>query len=88
MAASMGFLLRTGIVNFPVIKEASRNLVAANSPLIAAALLLEAAWTYFLSNVYRQALIVHGGWMSAGEALRVSMGAFSLSRILPGGGAA
>lgn len=88
MVASLGFLLRNGIVNFPSIREASRHLVVANSALIAGALMLEAAWTYFLSNVYRQALIAQGGWMSAPSALRVSMGAFSLSRILPGGGAA
>lgn len=88
MVASLGFLVRTGVVNFPTIREASRHLVAANSALILGALALEAAWTYLLANVYRQALIAQGGWMSVRNALRVSMGAFSLSRILPGGGAA
>jgi uncharacterized membrane protein YbhN (UPF0104 family) len=88
MLASLGYLLRTGIVNFPIIREASRQLVVANSALIAGALMLEAAWTYSLSNVYRRALIAQGGWMSPRHALHVSMGAFSLSRILPGGGAA
>ena len=88
MVASVGFLVRTGIVNFPTIREASHHLVAANGALIAGALGLEAAWTYFLANVYRQALIAQGGWMSVRSALRVSMGAFSLSRILPGGGVA
>ena len=88
MLVSLGFLLRTGIVNFPIILEASRQLVAANAGLIAGALVLETVWTYSLSNVYRQSLIAQGGRMSAGSALHVSMGAFSLSRILPGGGAA
>ena len=45
MLVSLGFLLRTGIVNFPIIREASRQLVVANGALIAGALMLETVWT-------------------------------------------
>jgi len=51
-------------------------------------LLLEGVWVYSLSNVYRASIRGLGGSLGRGQALRISMGAFSLSRILPGGGAA
>ena len=51
-------------------------------------LLLEGVWVYSLSNVYRSSILGLGGSLGRGLAVRISMGAFSLSRILPGGGAA
>ena len=49
---------------------------------------MEGIWVYSLSNVYRSSIRGLGGSLGRGQALRISMGAFSLSRILPGGGAA
>jgi hypothetical protein len=56
--------------------------------MVVLALLSEVVWTLSLANVYRSSLHAFGGRLGRRQAVRVSMGAFSLSRILPGGGAA
>lgn len=55
--------------------------------LVIGALIIEAGWTLSLAQVYRSAILAFGGHASNAQALRVSMGAFTLSRMLPGGGA-
>src|SRR5688572_27365371 len=51
-------------------------------------LALEACAVAALAQVYRAALAATGSTMGYGQGLQVSMGAFTLSRVLPGGGAA
>ena len=69
------------------IAEAARLLATSKLGLVAIAIACEAAWTWTLAQVYRSSLMAMGGTVRNRDALRVSMGAFSLSRILPGGGA-
>lgn len=56
--------------------------------VLAAALVLEAAAVACLAQVYRSSLEAVGGQVTYRQGLQVSMGAFTLSRVLPGGGAA
>jgi putative heme transporter len=56
--------------------------------VLAVALLLEGAAVACLAQVYRTSLEAVGANVSYRQGLQVSMGAFTLSRVLPGGGAA
>jgi hypothetical protein len=85
---SLGLLARMAITHFPEIRHAVSELLTRSWWLVLLAVLLEVLWTVSLGNVYRAALIGFGGDIARRHAVRVSMGAFSLSRILPGGGAA
>lgn len=69
------------------IVTAVRTLATTKMQFVAAAIACEIAWTFSLAQVYRSALMAMGGSAKRVASLRVSMGAFSLSRILPGGGA-
>ena len=49
---------------------------------------LEVVWAVALAQTGRQAALAHGGRIGRGQALRISMAGFTLSRVVPGGGAA
>ncbi len=88
IALSVVLLVRMAVVGFPQIEEGFAQLLSRSGWLIVAAVLVEALWTFTLANVYRSSLIAFGGHIERSRAVTISMGAFSLSRILPGGGAA
>ena len=88
MVLSLGLLVRMAVVGFPQIEEGFSQLLSRNGWLVVGAVLVEALWTVTLANVYRSSLIAFGGRIDRSRAVTISMGAFSLSRILPGGGAA
>jgi uncharacterized membrane protein YbhN (UPF0104 family) len=88
MVLSLVLLIRMVAANHSEIGEAIGRLLTRSWWLVAAALLMEGVWVYSLSNVYRSSIRGLGGSLGRSQALRISMGAFSLSRILPGGGAA
>lgn len=88
MAASVFFLLRVVRSGGADVAEAVRQLAHDKAAFVVAAVILEAGWLWSLAQVYRTALIALGGRVGNLQALRVSTGAFALSRILPGGGAA
>ncbi len=88
MAASLVLLVRIGVTHQSEIREAADRLLSRSGWLVMGAVLLEGAWAFSLANVYRASLRALGGSLTRLQAVSVSMGAFSLSRILPGGGAA
>jgi uncharacterized membrane protein YbhN (UPF0104 family) len=88
MSLALVLLVRMAFVGFPEIQEAVGQLLSRSGWLVGAAILVEALWTFSLANVYRSSLIAFGGRIDRSRAVGISMGAFSLSRILPGGGAA
>ena len=87
MASAVGFLFKLIIDGWSEISEAAVLLATTKIRFVAAAVALEIAWTWSLAQVYRSALIALGGRVSNSGAVRVSMGAFTISRIVPGGGA-
>lgn len=87
MAAAVGFLVKLIFDGWSEISEAAVLLATTKIRFVAAAVVLEIAWTWSLAQVYRSALIALGGRVSNSDAVRVSMGAFTISRIVPGGGA-
>lgn len=87
MAASVALLVRLVRTGWSDIVEAVEMLATTKSQYVLAAIGLEIAWTFCLAQVYRSALMAMGGVARKRAAVRVSMGAFTLSRILPGGGA-
>lgn len=88
VAVSVGLLIRMSVLGFPEIREGVAQLLSRSGWLVLGAVFAEVLWTFSLANVYRSSLIGFGGRLGRGGAIRISMGAFSLSRILPGGGAA
>lgn len=88
MVLSLVLLVRMGATNHSEISQAIGHLLTRSWWLVAAAIFMEGIWVYSLSNVYRSSIRGLGGSLGRRQALRISMGAFSLSRILPGGGAA
>lgn len=85
--AAVGFVVRTIVAGWPEIVATSSVLAGGRSGLVVVALGLEIAWVMSLAQVYRSSLEAFHGQASFPQSLRVSMGAFTLSRVLPGGGA-
>lgn len=70
------------------IAAAAGALSSLRLDVLALALALEAVAVALLAQVYRSSLEAVGSQVPYQQGLQVSMGAFTLSRILPGGGAA
>jgi uncharacterized membrane protein YbhN (UPF0104 family) len=87
MAVAVGLLTNLVRSGWSEIVEAAVLLATTKFGYVAAAVALEIAWTWALAQVYRSALVALGGGVSVAGAVRVSMGAFTISRIVPGGGA-
>jgi uncharacterized protein (TIRG00374 family) len=65
------------------------DVIGSNHPgVLIAGLLLESGVVAALAQVYRASLAATGQQIGYAQGLQVSMGAFTLSRALPGGGAA
>jgi uncharacterized membrane protein YbhN (UPF0104 family) len=88
MTLSFILLVRMGLTHQVEIRDSVASLFSRNGWLVTAAVLLEGIWVFSLAHVYRASLHALGGSVNRGQSVRLSMGAFSLSRILPGGGAA
>lgn len=84
---ALGFLARSLESGWDEMIDSLSAIGGSQVTLLVGALAVEVAWTVSLSRVYRSSLMALGGRTSRLRALRVSMGAFTLSRILPGGGA-
>lgn len=86
LVIAVGFIVITMRDGWGEISQATAVMLAGKTHLILAALALESVWTFSLAQVYRSGLGAFGGTVRHRDALRVSMGAFTLSRVLPGGG--
>ena len=84
---AVGFVVRTTVIGWPEILHAFQTLSDGAAGLVLVAIALECLWVFTLAQVYRSSLVGFGGSATTSDALRVSMGAFTLSRVLPGGGA-
>ena len=73
---------------WPEVQQALSALTRDQAPFVVLALLAETVWVVAMAQVYRSALRAFGGDVSRADVLRISMAAFTLSRIIPGGGAA
>lgn len=85
---SIGLLVRFVLVSLPEVKDSLAGLKNGEVVFLWAAVAMEIIWTFALSMVYRSGLRGFGGDVSRVSALRISMSSFSISRIVPGGGAA
>lgn len=88
VGVALVLLVRFARQGWPEIRGSLALLTAEHAPFVALAVLAEALWLLAMSQVYRSALLAFGGRLTRGAALRISMAAFTLSRLLPGGGAA
>ena len=88
LVLSLGLVVRFLHRGWPEVARAFSGLITAPAPLVGAAVGLEVVWMLCLAQVYRSALLSFGGEVRMRSALRITMSAFTLSRVLPGGGAA
>lgn len=73
---------------WPEIVAAVDTMRSISPALMAVALLLEAVAVAALAQVYRASIAAVGWSVGYRQGLQLSMGAFTLSRVMPGGGAA
>jgi hypothetical protein len=89
IAALAVFLVaRAGGLGWDEITRATTLFAELDPLLVAAVLALEVAWSVTLAQTMRSALLAVGGAVGHLPIQRVSMAGFTLSRVVPGGGAA
>ena len=87
LAITILFVVRAASTGWPEIRSAMQTITRENVHLVVVAIGVESLWVLTLAQVYRSALVAFGGTADFRLAIRVSMSAFTLSRVLPGGGA-
>lgn len=87
MIASIGILAYIVVVGLPDIRESAEAIRRVNPAFILLASGLQVVSLGALAQVYLQSVRAMGGSLNYRKALEVSMSGFTLSRILPGGGA-
>jgi uncharacterized protein (TIRG00374 family) len=85
---SVVLVARVGGLGWEEIVEAVGLFGGLDPVLIAVVLGLEVAWAITLAQTQRSAVLAVGGTVAHGDAQRISMAGFTLSRVVPGGGAA
>lgn len=88
VVVALALLVRFARQGWPEVRASLALLTVDQAPLLAAAVVAEVLWLLAMSQVYRSALAAFGGTVGRLQVVRISMAAFTLSRILPGGGAA
>lgn len=88
LAASLVFVVAVAWKAWPEVVGAFDVLQTLALPLLLVAFVLQVGAVLALPQVYRASVEAIGYRISYRQALQVSMGAFTLSRVLPGGGAA
>jgi hypothetical protein len=88
LVIAVGLLARFVKHGWPEVRASLSLLGARHAPFVGLAVAVEAGWVFAMSQVYRSALMAFGGTVRRAAVLRISMAAFTLSRMLPGGGAA
>lgn len=87
-ALSVVLVARVGGLGWSEITQAATLFGDLDPVLIAAVLALEVAWAVTLAQTVRSAVLAVGGAVGHVQAQRISMAGFTLSRAVPGGGAA
>ena len=88
VAVCVGLAVRSAGLGRREVADALGLFAHLDPVLIAAVLGLQIGWAFTLSRVMRSAVLAVGGRLRGGQALRISMAGFTLSRVVPGGGAA
>jgi hypothetical protein len=81
-------IVRTFGLGHDAILAAADRFVRLDAPLVGAVLALEVVWAVALACTQRHAVRALSGDLGLPDALRISMAGFTLSRVVPGGGAA
>jgi uncharacterized protein (TIRG00374 family) len=87
-ALSVMLVARVGGLEWSEITQATTLFADLDPVLIAAVVALEVAWAVTLAQTTRTAVLAVGGSVGRAQAQRISMAGFTLSRAVPGGGAA
>lgn len=88
IATSLGLAVHLVLLSAPGIQRSFLVLKRLNPGLILVAIALETGSNLALAQLYRVSVASFGHDIGFLQALRLSMGMFTLARILPGGGAA
>lgn len=88
VAVAAALITRFVLVSLPEVKTSLVELENGAFGLLAGAVAVAVVRMFALSQVYRASLRASGGDLARLSALRISMAAFSMRRIVPGGAAA
>lgn len=86
--AAIAAIVRTFGLGHDAILAAADRFVRLDPTLVGAVLALEVIWAVALASTQRHAVRALSGDLGLPDALRISMASFTLSRVVPGGGAA
>lgn len=87
ITVSIGILVHVVGLALPGIKESAGALRQINPTFVVLALALEVLSLGALAQVYLHSVRTLGGALTYRKALKISMSGFTVSRVLPGGGA-
>lgn len=87
-ALTVAMVARVGGLGLDEVTDAVGLFADLDPWLMGAVLALELAWAITLARTQRSAVLAVGGHLDGVQALRISMAGFTLSRVVPGGGAA
>lgn len=90
VAASVALFGRLLIEGWPEVRRASTEMMAERSSMVVllGVVVLQVVWIAASANASRGSIAAVGGRVSGRDAVRIVMAAFTLSRVVPGGGAA
>ncbi|HEX2259868.1 MAG TPA: flippase-like domain-containing protein [Actinomycetota bacterium] len=87
VAVSLGIVVHVVLLALPGIEESGAALRRVRPGYVLLALGLEAVALLALAQLYRRTLQELGGQVSFRRGVAISMGGFTIGRVLPGGGA-
>ncbi|MGH3442064.1 MAG: flippase-like domain-containing protein [Nitriliruptorales bacterium] len=87
LAVVVGIAVYSGGLTLPGFGESLRSLRQVGLPTVVVAFLLEVGAVLTLANVFRSSLRAVGDDLGYGRSLGISMSAFTVSRVVPAGGA-
>lgn len=87
IVVSLGIVIQVILLAMPGIRESLQVIREVRPSLVIAAVVLQVGANLAFAEMYRQTIRHLGGGLGFKQALNVSMGTFTVSRILPGGAA-
>jgi len=88
IAAIVGLVAWLAGTGGPLLRQALAVMATVDPAAVLAIVGLEVGWAVALAQTGRHAVLALGGRLGLGQALRISMAGFTVSRVVPGGGAA
>ncbi|CAN5835843.1 hypothetical protein BH23ACT12_BH23ACT12_10240 [soil metagenome] len=87
IVVSLGIVIQVILLALPGIRESAEVMRDVRPVFVVLAVALQVGTNLMLAEMYRQTVAQLGGRLAFRQALNVSMGTFTVSRVIPGGAA-